>query len=256
MVHPYFHPLNIKVIEGFRAYARDHTLSQSMAWLLEQFNVRNEVKSGAFPPAGPQIVIMNHHGAFDGLLLISLIPRDDVYFVGLYGLTDLSEEVAARLLPVYFAYKPSPHLFNRLKNRFYHPLREGVGRDEVWRRNTETVQRASRVLNEGAVVIIAPTGGDFERLSEWQAGLGHIIKGVRRDDVSIVFTRVLGSRRRDGLRFLNPHLFRFGDKTTETTVEIAEPIPATAFKASGKPAARISMEIRDRYLETFGTLGR
>lgn len=256
MVRALFHPVNVKVVEGFRAHSAGHPLHESMAWLLEQFRVTVAVKSGSFPPSGPQVVVMNHHGALDGPILISLIPRDDVYFVGLYGLSDLGEAVASRLLPVYLAYKPSPYLLDRLKNSCYHPLREGIGREEVWRRNTETVQRASRVLNEGATVIIGPTGGTFSKQSDWKGGLGHIIRGLRRPDVSILFTRVLGSKRRDGLRFLNPHLFPLSRKPTATTVEIAEPVPVSEFKVPGKSASRINEDIRDRYLEIYGSLER
>jgi 1-acyl-sn-glycerol-3-phosphate acyltransferase len=225
-----------------------------MAWLLERFRVSAKVTSGSFLPEGPQVIVTNHHGALDGVILLSLVSRDDVYFVGLYGWSSLGEAVAARLLPVYLSYMPSPFLLERLKNRYYHPLREGVTRFEAARKTSESIRRTSHVLEKGATVIIGPTGGTFFNQSDWKGGLGHIIKRTDRTDISLLFTRVIGAKRRDFMRFLNPYLFRINDKPTVATVEISEPVPVTQFRTPGKSGTQISMEIRDRYLEIYGRL--
>lgn len=249
-----FHPLNIRVVEKFPEISRGRPLFESMGWLLDQFNIRAEVIAGSFADSGPQLVIANHHGPLEGAILASLIPRDDVYIVGVQGWKRLGREMTSRLLPVYLSYSPAEHPFDRFKNNHFFPAREKVDYDEALRRNSETVTRASALLSEGATVIITPTGGTFTNRTDWKTGLGHIMKGAARMETSIVPVRVTGSRRRDALRFLNPYLFPLSRKATRVTVEVGDPVPLSRFKAPGRSAAQMSLAVRDHYLGTFGTL--
>lgn len=248
------HPLNVRVIEDFPKISRGKALHESMRWLLDQFNIKVEVISGSFLGSGPQLVVANHHGPLDAAFQVSVIPRDDVYFFALQGWKRLGDEVSSRLLPVYLSYRPAEHPFDRFKNNYFFPSREKVDREEAQRRNRETIARSIRLLSEGATIIITPTGGTFSSRTDWKAGLGYLMEGAGGRDVSVVLTRVLGSKRSDIFRFGNPYLFTLNRKPTVATIEISDPIPLSDFMGSGRGAAEMSLAVRDRYLETFGTL--
>lgn len=247
------HPVNIKVVEGLRSHSAEHHSYESMAWLLQQFRVEVSLKAGSFPLAGPRLIVMNHPGALDTPVLLSLIRRDDLYMVGHYKLSALGDKVASRLLPVYPRSRVPRFLTGRTKPLYRH-VPEGVDPEEGWAKNTETVLRATRVLEEGAAVLISPTADDYEKRSEWRHGIGYIIKGVRRPDTTVVMTRVLGSTRWDKLRFFNPYLFPLSRKPTSITVEVKAPVPLAEFLRPGWSAVQASLTVRDRYLEVFGSL--
>lgn len=250
----FVHPLNLGLIRSFRPVSGEKSFRESMQWVLDACNVRIQIESGEFVPDGPQLVISNHPSPMDPPVLAAIVDRDDSYFVGSAGLRSFSPQLAERLFPIYMSQKSSPYLFTKIKNHVYHRIREEVDREEARRRNQDSLLRAARRLNEGATLILTPTGGTFVSTSDWKVGVGVLIRNAQPTKGHIAFVRIEGPNRWDLFRFLNPYWFAPFFEERVARIQVHPPLPLTDFWSAGDTAQQISEKVKQGYLDAFGAL--
>jgi hypothetical protein len=155
-------------------------------------------------------------------------------------------------IPLYLSGQHSPYFLAKLKNNIFQRYREGISKEEAEKRNTKSLLQAAKRLNQGNVLIIAPTGGSFFSTTHWKDGVGVLIKIVRNLDTQVCFVRESGGSRWHLLRMLNPYLFGSSVKPVEISIDIQPPIPLIELKRAGNSAKEISEAAKQKYIEIFG----
>ena len=249
----FIHPINLEILYRYRQFSSNHSFQESSKWLLEQCKLNVIIRKGQFVSSAPQLIISNHTTPLAGPILGSIVDRDDLYYVGLatagrWG----GEAMASRTIPLYLSQQPSPYVLVKLKNNIYHRLREGIDREEAQKRNTKSILQAARRLNEGVMLVVAPTGGSFFRTTDWKQGVGVLIKIVKNLDTQVCFVRISGGSKWHLLRLLNPYLFGRFINDQEVSIDIHPPIPLQEFQRAGNSAKEISEAVRRKYIQIFG----
>jgi hypothetical protein len=85
VIRPIFKPVTNRLARiglTFDRNARDHGVSKAMGVTLEDFASHVLVHGNEnFPPEGPLLVICNHPGTYDSLVVASQLRRDDLNFI-------------------------------------------------------------------------------------------------------------------------------------------------------------------------------
>ncbi len=136
-------------------------LSSALRWILPRF--ASQVTSSGIeviPRAGPLLLVSNHPGAFDGVVILAQMPRDDVKLIA-------SDVPFTRGLTA-----ASQHLIY------------STGEDMHARMNA--VRQSIRQLNNGGVVMLFPTGlvdpdpsfmpGAAQALNDWSPSLAYLLQ--------------------------------------------------------------------------------
>lgn len=204
--------------------------------------------SGTVPPAGPVLVVANHPGAYDALVLLAAIGRRDVAILA-------AERSFLRGLPAL-----APHLLFVADTGT--PAARVAG-----------VRRAFSHLRKGGVLLQFAAGEiepdpDFhpvgECLATWRAGTGALVRGAARVEGTVVTAIVRGvhSRRakrlfltrlaeRRGLTTLAPllqvALRAFHD--VAATVAFSPPLDCDALVLDARDDAEIAARVRRLALE-------
>lgn len=247
-------PTNLALREGIKQRAETGPLWQVMDWAVRALNIRIDVKRDYVPDTGPLLVVGNDPSPMAGFVFISLIRREDSHFVGAPGWTKQGRITAERCLPVFTTARFSENLKVAFRARFLYPRLYGVKPGEVGRRNVAALARASRLLNDGASVLILPAGGTIAESDNWKHGIGRVIKQTGDVPVQVVMANLRGTRPPDAIRLLNPYWFRGTRKPLAVSVEFSEPMPLSDFRAGDMQARDISLRVRDRYIQVFGSL--
>lgn len=177
--------------------------------LLNKLGVTSITSSGAVPSTGPLLIISNHTGVFDSLLLFSQIDRKDLYFVGLSHYSIFGPKVRERLLPIYRVRKLNHKIYEYplcLQITGEKPINFTV--PEMRLKNQESISRGAKLINGGAAVSIFPTGGGGKPLpgSQWKVGVGYLIKKITNPQTRVVFVCIKGTKMSDITAYLHPFL--------------------------------------------------
>lgn len=250
----FFHPLNARFLRGLRARAETQPVWNVMAWAVGALNLRIEIRRGRIPAEGPLLVIGNDPSPMAGFVILSLVRREDHFFIGAPGWTKQGRGVAERCLPVFTTAKFSENFKTAFRARFIYPRLYGVKPAGTGRRNIAALARAAEVLASGRALTMLPAGGTVAVADNWKHGVGHIMKQTGDAPASVVLVSLRGTKPRDAIRLLNPVWFRGTRRPLPVSVEISDPVPITEFRRPGWSARQMSLHLRDRYIETFGSL--
>lgn len=175
--------------------------------LLKDLGVTSVSKKEELPAKGPLLIISNHPGVFDSLLLFSQIERNDLHFVALSTYEIFGPKIKERLLPIYRL----PDFNHRI---YEYPLclqmtgraPENVTESEIRVRNKQTIRKAANLLNNGKAVSIFPAGSAGKHLadSHWKAGIGFLVKQITNPRTQIVFSQIQGTRPTDLIAYMHP----------------------------------------------------
>ena len=168
--------------------------------LLKDLGVKSVTRSGYPLPGGPLLIISNHPGVFDSLILMSQVERDDLHFIALATYGVFGPKVQEKLLPIYRV--------SKLHHKIYeYPLSlqttgrkpEKLSLSEIRTRNRATIARAAELINQGKAVSIFPTGAGGKKLSgsTWKAGVGYLVKQITNSHTQVVFVKISGTRKSD-----------------------------------------------------------
>lgn len=155
---------------------------------------------GTFAPTGPQLIISNHPSPLDGLSVLSVIPRPDVYTVAVAANTALGQPFVDHMLPVYFSNQPRYQLIDYVRVPINNRLEGNLSREEAMSRNRVTITRAAQLVNQGHTVIIFPGGTSSSTKTPWKKGVGYLLQSLTEPDTAIVLAHLEGGQWHDLLR--------------------------------------------------------
>lgn len=198
---------NKRVLFQIKEKTQQHGIKVGSQTLLKDLSVPSISREGELPSKGPLLIISNHPGVFDSLLLFSQIERDDLFFIALSTYGVFGPKVQERLLPLYRV--------RRLNHKVYeYPLClqtdekpiENLKPPEIRLRNRETIRKAADLINNGRAVSIFPTGEAGKSLDgiKWKAGVGFLIKQITHPKTRVVFTSIHGTRNSDLTALMHP----------------------------------------------------
>jgi hypothetical protein len=237
-----------------RALARfDHGIetlgvSQAAAGVLGDLGARWERRGPRPPTRGPLLVVSNHPGAYDALVLLAALERNDVAIVA-------ADRRFLRAMPglrAHLLFVPEA------------PSGAALGRALGLRRALGHMARGGAVLHFGAGLIepdpaFLATG--TQALAPWQPGTGALVRGAARSAGFLVPAMVAGVHsarakrlfitrvaERHGLTTLAPllqvSLRRYRD--VEAVVRFGEAVPSRRFTEGSD--ARIAARVREQAL--------
>lgn len=193
------------LIKNFQVWVKQLGLSRAMGKLLETLGLKDIKIVGALPKTGPILVVSNHTGVFDSLILLSKINRPDFFWTALATYRVFGGEVEKRLIPIYRK--------RRLNHKIYeYPLclqvngclPENLSRQEIIKRNRKSIKLAAGLINQGKVVSIFPTGAGGKRLadSNWKPGVGFLVKQITNPKTKLVLVKISGTRMSDMVAYI------------------------------------------------------
>jgi hypothetical protein len=176
-------------------------LNISMSSLLPRLANYIEVKGAdQIPLEGPLMIVSNHPGAFDGIVIISQLPRNDIKLI----ISDVPFTRGMKSASQYLIYSTGENMQERMS----------------------AVRQSIRHLRTGGVLMLFPTGvvdpdpsfmpGAEEALVNWSTSLEFLLRQV--PDTCIVPTIVSGVI---GPKFYNNYFAR-QQKTVRSRQKVAE----------------------------------
>ncbi len=202
---------NTKLLRSLKHSAKKYGLNKAILKLLKDLRVTSISRKGDLPKKGPVLVISDHPGVFDSMLLMSQIDRDDAHMIAISTYGIFGPEVQKKLLPIYRARSLNHKVYEyplflqvdgRLPPRF-HP-------NEMKARNRRAISKAARLINSGKIVSMFPAGTVGKPINggKWKAGVGFLIKQITNPKTKMVFAKIKGTGNRDLLAYLHPILSR------------------------------------------------
>lgn len=145
---------------------------------------------------GGTLVVGNHSSEVDLLpLLCSLPDHRDVHIIATADRFGIGPHYAEHLLPVYLSDRAlqEGRAWFKWKRMLWPPA--AISEQEKRKRNTETLERATQKLIDGATVVIFPEGAKGPG-SSWEQGIGRIVDGMRDhwDNVQYLQSHISGTR--------------------------------------------------------------
>ncbi|PIY69215.1 hypothetical protein COY90_01990 [Candidatus Roizmanbacteria bacterium CG_4_10_14_0_8_um_filter_39_9] len=219
-------------------------LQKATLELLDNLGVTSISKIGNVPEDGPLLIISNHTGVFDSLLLFSQISRADFHFIGLSHYAIFGPKVTERLLPIYRVRKLNHKIYEYplcLQINGKKPVNLTVA--EIRLRNKESIRQGAKLINDGNAVSIFPTGGGGKALndSHWKAGVGFLVKQITNPLTRVVFVQIKGTRMSDLVAYLHPFIRKLFFRPRLISIYFSEPRLLTDLvdqKDDGKTIAR------------------
>jgi len=228
---------------------RDHGLKNGCTRVLARIGLRLQIQ-GALPSKGPTLIISNHAGMPDTLILFASANRDDLHHVALSTYRDILQKYGlnehTKFIPIYrnVSYRDFiPKLIWGKTYKYFQRNKHNAGI-----LNKESIARARGELEAGNAVILFPQGsvGRPVTKTKWKAGVGHLVKQIERDDIQIVFTSIKGTAKADIFRFVNILHPLFRDK--KVSIQYSQPLTLSDLKIDkSKPGKEIALDIEREY---------
>jgi hypothetical protein len=245
-------PFNTGLMRGMKHLARTEPLWKVTDWAARRMNLQVEVRKGSICAEGPQIVICNTGSAMIGFSILSVLRRDDVYFIGTPGWLRVGHNAAEKCLPVFtFAsFRENPKVAFRAS--VIYRLRDGVTPASGAEINQTSLTRAAKVVTGGGTLLVMPAGGTIGKKDNWKHGVGFILKDIGDVPAKVVFARVFDMRPGHIARMVFSPVFF--SKPLVVPVEFSEPQPLSDFRDENTSVRQISQRLKDRYVQIYGSL--
>lgn len=204
---------------------REVGVSLAARELLHNVGVVSITNHGSVPASGPLLIISNHTGVFDSLLMFSQIERADLHFIALSTYSIFGPSVEKRLLPIYRVRKLNHKIYEYplcLQITGKKPINFTV--PEMRLKNQESISRGARLIESGAAVSIFPTGGGGKQLpgSRWKAGVGFLVKQITNPHTKVVLVKIQGTRMSDLVAYLHPVIRKILFKPRPISIHFSE----------------------------------
>ncbi|MFA4827321.1 MAG: 1-acyl-sn-glycerol-3-phosphate acyltransferase [Candidatus Shapirobacteria bacterium] len=195
----------------------------------------------------PVIVVANHPSESDIIfILAALAARKDIYLIIDSTFMGISKNIDKHLIPVYIQHRESRGKGNfrwNLIKKFH--WSQNYGRDAAHQKNIKSIGRATRRVENGAVVVIFPAGGSTD--GRWFSGIGHLVRSLKnKNEVSIVKAKIEGSSKWDYFRLI-PGLGRLMPK-----IKVTFSTPRRVTDIANEDARAITKRLETEYLEWSG----
>ncbi len=222
--------------------------------LLKDLGVTSISKRGDLPKNGPLLIISNHTGIFDSLLLLNQVERNDYFFIALSTYSSFGEKVQERLLPIYRVRRLNHKIYEYpLSLQVNRHLPENLSEQEIRLRNRNSINKAAQLINSGNAVSIFPSGGAGKTLAEshWKAGIGHLIKQITNPHTQVIFVQIQGTKQSDIVAYLYPFIRRILFRPRPISVCFCKPHLLTQLIDQSKDAKIITKELERLYSQQW-----
>lgn len=217
---------NTKLLRTLRKSAKKYGLNKAILKLLNDLRVTSISSKGTLPRKGPLLIISNHPGVFDSMLLMSQIERKDIYMIAISTYGIFGSEVQKKLLPIYRVRSLNHKVYEYpLFLQIHGKLPEHLHPDEMKLKNRQTINKAARLINSGKAVSMFPAGSVGKSLNggKWKAGVGFLIKRISNPKTKVVFATIKGTGNSDLLAYLHPIISRIFFRPKPISIQFSRP---------------------------------
>ena len=240
--------LDRSLLESFAGQSESLGLRLASQTTLDFLGVSLELH-GQFATTGAQLIIANHPSSLDGLILLSQIPREDVYTVAAVANSRFGPTFTDHMLPVYLSHQPKHYLIDYLRIPVVTRMEGNVSREEAMTRNRATIDEAAQRLNNGQTVIIFPGGSNPSPRNPWKKGVGFLLKSLSDPDTQIVFAHIEGTDWGDSLR---PTLVgQYAKRLSHTHVIVDTETHPLSFFDQSKTGQEIAAQLETMYRQSW-----
>lgn len=242
-----------QLLKDFQYWSNELNLSQAVEKLLMELGVKDIKVVGSLPKSGPVLIVSNHTGVFDSLILLSRVKRSDFHWIALATYQIFGGKVAERLIPVYRKRQLNHKIYEYpLCLQVNGKLPKNYSRQEIMSKNRQSISRAVELVNQGKMVSIFPTGGAGKKLagSGWKPGVGWLIKQINNPKTKIVLAYVQGTKMSDLVAYV-PLLRRLFFRSRPITISFSRSLllkRAVNLKADAKT---ITCSLEKLYNQTY-----
>jgi len=222
--------------------------------LLKNLGVTSISKRGTIPKSGPLLIISNHTGIFDSLLLLNQIERNDYFFIALSTYEIFGTKIKEKLIPIYRK--------RQLNHKVYeYPLSLQVSRclpvnlpeQEIRFRNRNSITKAAQLINEGNAVSIFPSGSAGKKITKnhWKAGIGFLIKQITNPHTQVIFVQIQGTKQSDIVAYLHPFIRKILFRPRPISICFSKSYLLTQIVDQNTDAKIITTEFEKLYLKQW-----
>lgn len=190
MTNPLFKILKVdKVYSNFDRKVKIVGWLNGCKWLLKNLEIKyNKIQISK----GAVIVYANHPTGLDPYLLTASLERDDAFFWGDMYQSKKGKSVSKHIIPI--APKPLWSILRRPITNWpgYIYMRlttPSLTRKDSRKINMKAIQKTIDLLKKGKLIIIFPSGGEYEWLSGGR-GLKKIKEKVKEENLKVKFVKL------------------------------------------------------------------
>jgi 1-acyl-sn-glycerol-3-phosphate acyltransferase len=235
-------------------HASEDDVKNKVADVLSTVGVPEIVKFGNIPHTGPVLVISNHTGVFDTLILFSNIDRHDYYFVALATYGIFGPQVTNKLLPIYRKRQLHHSMYEYpLSLQIRGTMPENISSVQIRTRNRNTVSKAAQIINNGKVVSVFPTGSVGKALpgSLWKPGIGFLVKQITHPDVIVVLVKITGTKQSDFVAYMKPFIRKLLFRPRPVSITFSKPHYLGELVSGQDDAKEITKKLENHYMKAF-----
>ena len=241
------------LIKDFQEWSKELDLSLAVAKLLQALGVKDIKVKGNLPKTGPVLIVSNHAGVFDSLVLLSQIGREDFYLVALATYKVFQGALAKRLIPIYRKRQLNHKVYEYpLCLQINGKLPKSYSLEEIRVKNRQSISRAAELINQGKAVSIFPTGSAGKKLvgSCFKPGAGFLIKQITNPKSKLVFAKISGTRMSDLIAYV-PLLRRLFFRSRPIKITFSRPILLSHAVNLSDDAKSITRQLEKLYNQTY-----
>jgi 1-acyl-sn-glycerol-3-phosphate acyltransferase len=245
---------NKQLIQKTIDWSEKYDLRYAVGELWKNLGITSISKKGNLPANGPLIIISNHTGIFDSLLMFSHVERNDLHVVALSTYGIFGSKMKEKLLPIYRV--------RRLNHKLYeYPLclqingkpPENLPEPKIKVKNRKTIGKAAGLVNEGSAISIFPTGSAGKRVknSNWKAGVGFLVKQITNPQTNVTFACINGTRKSDLVAYLHPFISKILFKPQPISITFSKPQLLRELTNPDEDAKTITRKLEKVYLNLW-----
>lgn len=234
--------------------AEDKDLTYAINKLFKDIGVFSISQKGNAPKKGPLLIISNHTGIFDSLLILSKINRNDNYFIALSTYEIFGSKIKKKLLPIFRARSINHKIYEYpLCMQVNKKLPIDLSKEEIQLRNRETIRKAASLIDTNCAVSIFPTGSAGKSLkgSSWKVGVGFLVKQITNPYAQVVFVQIQGTRQSDIVAYLHPLLRKLLFKPQPISIRFSEAYLLTQLINKESDAKTITNQLKKLYSDQW-----
>lgn len=230
----------------------EKNVSYAVSRLFEDLGVLEISVKGTIPERGPTLIVSNHTGVFDSLLLLKFINQNNYHFIALSTYGIFGKKIQEKLLPIYRKRKLNHKIYEYpLSLQIEKTLPINFTKEEIVEKNRESIAKAALLINQSHIVSLFPTGGGGKSIkgSPWKAGIGFLIKQITNPQTKIVFVHIRGTKQSDIVAYLHPFIRKLLFKPRPISVQFSGSFPLNEVVDTNNEGKEIAKQVEKKYLE-------
>jgi len=229
-------------------------LKTAIGELLRDLGVTSISKKGVTPNSGPLLIISNHTGIFDSLLLLNQVERDDYFFIALSIYEIFGAKIKEKLIPIYRTRQLNYKIYEYpLSLQINKSLPKNYSKQRIQLLNRDSISMAANLINKGSAVSLFPSGSAGKTLndSHWKAGIGFLIKQITNPHTQVVFVQIQGTKQSDIVAYLHPFIRKILFRPRPISICFSKSYLLTQLIDQNMDAKTITTKLEKLYLQQW-----